>query len=254
MFYTEILRARNTLQYSLLGLVLLGGAIVLAGLLFPSMRFSPHEAATAVLVVGWSAALVTAIIASILGGSLAAVNCGHLELALTKPISRTKHVAGIFAVDLICLTLIFALVFGAAYLVASFLCGTFLAVSLDGANLLRLARFFAFPMAWFGLAQALTAGIRGQWAGSMIGISWPVTEALSILVAIPLLAPWRTIVSILNLPNPIAYFPFWSFDEAVKAGLRPQFGYGVANDAFALAAIAVVGLIVAAAQWRRVEA
>ena len=186
MFYTEMLRARNALQYTVLGLVLLSLAAVIGAALFPAMRFSPNDAALAVLIVGWVAAIVTAIVASILGSSLAAENCGHLEIALTKPISRSKYAAGIFAVDLICLTIIFALIFGAAYCVASFLCGTLLNVPLDQTSLLRMARFFAFPMAWFGLGQALTASLRAQWAGGMIGMSWPTTEALSVLVALPL--------------------------------------------------------------------
>jgi len=254
MFYVEILRARTTLLWTLLGLIVL--FVILLGLLalWPThMQVAVRNDALSFQVVGWVAALVTAIVASILGSSLAVENCEHLELAWTKPISRTAYAAGLFLVDLACLAVIFVVTFGLAYVGVSLVVGGAIHVPLDADTAWKMARFSLFPVAWFGLGQALTSGSSGAWAGSITGIMWPVFELLSVLAARPLGAVWHTVLSIANLANPIGYFPFWEFDDKSSA-LREFFGYGLTIDTLALAAIAILGVIVAMARWRRLEA
>jgi hypothetical protein len=254
MFFVEMMRARITLLWTLGGLAALTVSALALWLLWPDqMHIRSHNDAIAFVVVGWIAAIVTAIIASIVGSSLAVENCEHLEIAWTKPISRTGYAAGIFIVDVACLAIVFAVTFVLAYGMVSLYVGGPIHVPFDQDTAWKMARFMLFPAAWFGIGQALTSGARGAWAGAMLGIMWPVFELLSVLATRPLGAVWHTILSIVNLANPIGYFPFWEFDDRSSA-LREFFGYGLTIDTLALAAIAILGVVIAMARWRRLEA
>jgi hypothetical protein len=258
MFYVEQLRVRNGLFFTGLGLavVLLVTAALAVGC--PTL-FGPGQCqgidtsnTQAVLaIIGYSAALAAAIFASIFGSSLAIENDGHLEIAWTRPISRTRHALAKLLIDIGAIVAVFALVYASGWLVVALLGDHPVRVSFDGQSLLKLARFLAFPLAWFGLTQALTAGIKGSWFGAIVGPLWPVCQALFAVGLLPLPAPWHKVWQIANIPNPIAYFPFWTFDETFHVY---QFGYGVVLDILALAAIATIGITLATLRWRRLEA
>jgi hypothetical protein len=254
MFYVEMMRTRITLLWSLVTLgVLCAIALALLALWPSQMHVASHTDAMCFIVTGWIAALLTAIVGSILGTSLAVENCEHLELAWTKPISRTSYATGLLLVDLACLAIIFVVTFILAYALVSLYVGAPFHVPLDQDSAWKMARFTLFPVAWFALSQALTSGIRGAWAGAVIGIMWPVFELLSVLATRPLGSVWHAILSFLNLANPIGYFPFWEFDDKSSA-LREFFGYGLTVDTLALAAIAILGVVIAMMRWRRLEA
>jgi hypothetical protein len=254
MFYVEMMRTRITLLWTLFTLGVLCAIALALLLLWPAnMHVASHTDAMSFIITGWIAALVTAIVASILGSSLAVENCEHLEVAWCKPISRTAYAAGLFLVDITCLAIIFTVTFAAAYGMVSLYVGGPFHVPLDQDTAWKMARFTLFPAAWFALSQALTSGIRGAWAGAVVGIMWPVFELLSVLATRPLGSVWHTILSVANLANPIGYFPFWEFDDKSSA-LREFFGYGLTIDTLALGAIAILGVIVAMARWRRLEA
>lgn len=254
MFYVEMLRTRITLMWSLIGLCVLCIVTVLLGAFMPGMRYDPSQQPMAFVIVAWVATLVTAIVASFLGSSLATENCRHLELAWTKPISRSTRALGVFTIDIVALVAIFGMTFAAAYLAASFLDGHIIRVAFDQSMLPKMARFLLFPLAWFGLSQGLTAGLHGKTAGMTIGLTWPIAEGLSVLAAAPFAAPLHNALAVVNIVNPISYFPFWTFDESVHHGLRPVFGFGLTIDVLALAAIAIIGLVIATFSWRRLEA
>jgi hypothetical protein len=254
MLYVEMLRARNTIKWTLFGLLVLTVATVSLGALFPGMHYDPSQQPPALLVVGWIAALVTAIVVSIFGISLSTENCGHLEIAWTKPMSRTARALGMFAIDLAALVIIFGMTFAAAYVAASFLGGHLVRVTFDQQTFAKLGRFVIFPVAWFGMLQGLTSGIRGKQAGWVVGMSWPIAEGLSLLGVVSFAAPLHSAIGVLNFANPIAYYPFWTIDEGVHHGVRPFFGFGLTTDLLALAAIAIVGMVVATLTWRRLEA
>jgi hypothetical protein len=254
MFYVEMLRARNALIWSLAALsaaCLL--AIALIAIWPAQMHVASRNDAMAFVVVGWIAAVVSAVVGSILGSSLAVENCDHLEVAWCKPISRTQYAAGLFLVDLGCLAIIFLVTFGVAYGVVSLYVGGPVHVPFDLDTAWKLARFALFPVAWFALSQALTSGIRGAWAGAVVGIMWPTLELLSVLATLRLGSIWHSILTAVNLINPIGYFPFWEFDDKSSA-LREFFGYGLTIDTLALGAIAILGVVIAMARWRRLEA
>jgi hypothetical protein len=261
MLYVETLRARITLFWSLIALGAMSAVALGLHVFLPAqMRVASHSDALCFVIVGWIAALLTAIVGSILGSSLAAENCDHLELAWTKPVSRTWYAGGLFLVDLICLAIVFVTTFVVAYVMVSLYVGGLFHIPFDQDTVWKMARFALFPVAWFGLGQALTSGSSGKIAGVITGIMWPVFELLSVLAARravhavqPLGAAWHTVLSIVNLANPIGYFPFWEFDDKSSA-LREFFGYGLTIDTLALGAIAILGVVIAMARWRRLEA
>jgi hypothetical protein len=254
MFYVEMMRTRITLLWTFATLGVLSAISLGLLALWPTrMHVTSHTDAMCFVVTGWIAAIVTAIVASVLGSSLAVENCEHLEVAWCKPISRTGYAAGLFLVDLACLAIIFVVTFVLAYGMVSLYVGGPFHIPFDQDTAWKTARFTLFPIAWFALSQALTSGIRGAWAGAMAGIMWPVLELLSVLATRPFGSVWHTILSIVNLVNPIGYFPFWEFDDKSSA-LREAFGYGLTIDTLALAAIAIVGIVIAMARWRRLEA
>lgn len=255
MFYAEVLRGRKV---TLWVCAILGAAcalIALASALFPDkLRLTPGNDAPALATVLWGAAVASAIVASILGASLANENC-HLEFVWPRPISRARYAVGVQIVDLVYLVVTFASTVGVGLLIAWILNGRPLAIAFDQAFALKALRILIFPIAWFGLIQALTAGVKSNAAGGwIIGITWPTAEGLSILATLPLIAPLHAALAFLNLANPIGYFPFWeAFDDSRGHSLRPYFGYGLSLDTAALAAIALVGIFVAVARWRRQE-
>ncbi|HEY6358786.1 MAG TPA: hypothetical protein VIX35_11110, partial [Vicinamibacterales bacterium] len=211
MFYVEMMRTRITLLWSLFALGVLCAIALALLLLWPAqMRVTSYTDGMCFVIVGGIAALIAAIVGSILGSSLAVENCEHLEIAWTKPISRMGYAAGLFLVDLACLAIIFAVTFGLAYGMVSLYVGGPIHVPFDQDTAWKMARFMLFPVAWFGLGQALTSGSSGKIAGLVIGLMWPVFEFLSVLAAPrtvhavqPLGSVWHTILSVLNLVNPI---------------------------------------------------
>ena len=254
MFYVELLRARNAFLIStgiLAALALLG--TILASI-YPGMHFSAKDGWMALIVVGYAAAIGAGILATLFGGSLAAEN-DHLEMTWTRPISRTAYSSGVFAIDIACILAVFAVALGCGYLFASYLAGGLVHVTLDSALAARLARFAIFPLAYFGFVQAATASMKSCNWGTVGGLSWPVNEALAFFGARMLAQPWHGVLSVINIANPIAYFPIWEFDEAASSHtMRVSFGYGLTADILALAAITLAGVIIATLRWRRLEA
>ncbi len=254
MYYPEVLRVRNGL---LTALVALTAVVVAFALFIPPCR-SCHVSVSAevgtIAVIGWAAALLAAVFASIYAASLATVSDGHLEIAWTQPVNRTAQAIGILLIDIAGILAVFVLAYGAGYLIGSVFEGRWVQLTFDGASLLKTARFLAFPLAVFGLTQSLTSGIKGSWYGAVVGPAWPVMMGLFGLTMLPLAAPWHAIVRVLNLPNPISYFPYWEFDEGIRGFHTYDFGYGVPLDVLALSLIALVGVIIATLRWPRLEA
>ncbi len=256
MFYVELLRVRNGLIGAIGILILLMGlTLVVMMSACPSCRTtittsypqSPYP------LIGYIAAILAAIFGSGFGASLAIENDGHLPLTWTKPIARGAQAIGILLIDIAGILAAFGLSFAAGWFVVSALARQPYpaVVPFDTPPLVTLARFLAFPVAMFGSMQALTAGIKGSWQGAVIGPFWAVCQGLLAIGLLPLSPPLHKIWQIANLPNPLAYFPFWGNEYFYRVY---ELGYGDAIDALALAAIACVGVTIATLRWRRLEA
>ncbi len=193
------------------------------------------------------AGVVAAIFAGIYGGSLSEENDGHLALAWTKPVSRTRYALGIMSVDLAFVAFVFALT---VVVVAGIIYqhgGPHL-VTVDRDAWFNLARFSLMAAAWFGLAQALTASLRHH-SGTVRGVAVAIAAILLGLGSAGLPPIWHAAVTLLNYFNPLAYAAY-SYPQ--PQALYPFATWGL--DLAALAAIATLGVALAIAQWRRLEA
>jgi hypothetical protein len=272
VYYKEYLRAR--------GLVLIY-AIVAAGLFVISsvltwlfgmgdIDSSLHKATNtlaALQPMPWPAlfgvaAFFAAIASTVLGSTLSQENDGHLELALTKPRSRNAYASTMIAVDLAAIAA--CTVIGFVFIVLHILTfhhrttayaqGYYLVNGPD--VLFNVLRFMAFPLAWYAIVAALSAGMRGK-AGVVQGLIWPVALGLEGArhFALPVMGrAWFEFFVFLNLINPLVYS---SYQDIATDSTVQLIGPGAASvvvSFIALGVLLAIGWTGALYQWRRVEA
>lgn len=201
-----------------------------------------HGAPFAVLLA--IAGFVAAIFATVAGTCLAAENCGHLEIAWTRPASRVAYAARLMLVDVGGIAAIFVFTF-AVSLALLYAKGWQSYVYMGHDVLPLLLRFVAYPLAWFGLVAALTASVRAR-AGAIAGFSWLAAGLLLILLTLNLPAAIHAVVESLNYLNPLLYGSYST--GAGFVGMTNAISIG------GLLGIAIVGTGAALAQWRRLEA
>lgn len=201
------------------------------------------------------ACFVALIIGTVLGAPFARENDGHLEVALTKPISRIALGLATVGVDLVgivaawALTVIFLIACVTLFQAPHILFST---VDLVG-TLCGLAGAFA----WYGILCAATASMKRAY-GIVLGLAWPFSLIIlglgkadlgtqPILVALHTLCRWIGYV----LPFTYLHFgPAMTVDGKAAGSLA--FSAGVEGPVLAALAIGYVALAIV--QWRRVEA
>jgi len=247
MYYKEYLRARRTLLvFIIVAAVLLAlsfAAMALPGAYNPDFKGIPWPELLEV------AALAAAIVATILGSTLAQENDGHLELAFTKPYSRAKYAAIAVGVDMaaIMLTQFVAFVFIVLHIVIAH--REHLVAGPDAA--LNALRFTLFPLAWYAIIAGLSAGMRCRTGNIVQMLIWPISFVLVALRGAPFNAAWHGLFVALNAVNPLIYISYHNHgDMTILAASSLQ----VAANAAMLAALVAVGWVAATLQWRRVEA
>ena len=264
MYYKEYLRARKSLAIFILVATCLLGISLLISMGGPVVvnigddQKAAHDAARAAahVTVGipWleffgAAALIAAVMSTVLGSTLAQENDGHLELACTKPVSRTRYVATAMGIDITAVVLTQLVAF-AFILIPIYLFGhrtIHLVQGHDaGVNALRLA---LFPIAWYAVIVGLSAGTRGK-AGIVQGLIWPITLALVALREAPFSSAWHSVFLALNAVNPLIYASYKSGDVNI-IGATPL---NVLTSTVMLGVFVVAGWAAATLQWRRVEA
>lgn len=263
MQYVEFLRARNVVvRYAIVVLAIATAAAIAALILPPHAVMvagdktdtSVHQGMVDVSLMGlWVAsALLAAIVATILGASLASENRGHLELAWTKPVSRLRYAASKMLVDV---GAIFAVqVFTFAVILALDLIHIRSAVNFSSgqADFVDAVRFAMFPLAWYALLQGLTASLRDQ-AGIAQGLIWPIALGLTGVKQAPLGPVWTGIIGSVNLINPFNYAHY-----AAASGMGTFQVVGAEQAAtlgvLGLAMVIALGSFGALVQWKRLEA
>jgi len=194
------------------------------------------------------AGLCAAVFATIMGTSLSAENDDHLEIVWTLPVSRLAYAARVMAVDVFAIIALFAftVLAGLAVIYAHGF-GRYLVLEHDSIG--QLLRFLAYPLAWFGVAQALTASVRSK--GRMYaGLAWPVALGLLLLYEAPLTTPLHMMFKAINVVNPMVYGSYAS-GTGVTAELLTLNAFVAAA---ALGGLWLAGSGLALAQWRRLQA
>ena len=192
------------------------------------------------------AAFFAAIVSTVLGSTLALEN-DHLEVAWTRPRSRTAYATMLMGVD--ALGIIIAQLIAFAFVLAHMLIyHQNQHLVRDPEELIFAARFTLFPLAWYALIVALSASMRGR-AGIVQGLIWPIALGLTGLSTLHLPEVWRSLVMVVSWINPISYVTF--HDESLQATVGSTF------EPLAVAALALIVIASWAAatyQWRRLQA
>ncbi len=124
--------------------------------------------------------VVALIVATMLAAPLAREMDGHLEIALTKPVSRARFALGAIGADV-------AGILAASLLtiVALYACQLlFESPSLDftGINARAIAMGVFMPLAWYAMLCAATTWTRS--IGAVLGFAWPVAGLIGALTLI----------------------------------------------------------------------
>lgn len=244
MYYVELLRASRCVLVT--ACVVTVSVMLNVVLVWTHVNKSEPTGSVELSFIFLAAAVVASIVATVLGGSLACENEGHLPVAWTKPASRVNHALTKILVDVSAVLVIFA--FTCAAVFAGFaLLGFASVLSVPPDTFSQLLRFLMAPLAFYGLMQGLTASLsRG--AGMVIGLTWVALFILLILDAVPLPKPYHGIFEFVNYANPIIYM--FVDDSGGKVSVAFQY----AADTAGLLVIALVGASAALFQWRRLEA
>ncbi|HET9343010.1 MAG TPA: hypothetical protein VFO25_08880 [Candidatus Eremiobacteraceae bacterium] len=243
MFYVESLRVTRS---SLVCALWLGIALAINLLIAKAGHMNVDQPMQFSLVVVWAfAGIITSIYASILGGSLARENDGHLPVAWTKPYSRPVHALAKMAVDLGGIAFVFALTCAVVFIYLAAI-GVMRDIVVTPDTWTQLLRFFIAPAAFYGLVQALTSTLARR-AGAVIGFTWVGLIGLIALSFKYLPPPFHAIVDFLNYANPLVYIAF----DVDKNGTVVTYGTAAAA---ALALIAIIGSATAIIRWQRLEA
>ncbi len=204
-------------------------------------------------VIPWSlffaiAGVVATIFAGIYGVSLSDENQGHLEVAWTKPRSRSRYALTNIAADYAGALAAFAITILTAVLCTA-IAGLVSNIFIDRDAWLNLVRFLALPLAWLGLVQAATASLRER-GGAVSGGLWVAAVVLLALEIANLPRMWHGIVAFLNFFNPLNYSGY----QTDASGHLYASVADLQADILALLLLGVVGILIAVAQWRKLEA
>lgn len=190
------------------------------------------------------------LVSTLLGGPLSKENNGHLEVAWTKPVSRSRYALATVVFD-IAGTVIAQVLTGIAVLIAFCYWGV-PKIAFEAGALAWFALILAVPIAWYALITALSASLK-RGPGVMLGIGWALVVVVPWIAAATqdaTTALGRTVHALFSAANyllPPSYL--WG-----NLGARPDTPRQIELGLAAVTTLAVVYLGLALLQWRRVEA
>lgn len=244
MYYGALLRAGRRVGISILVLL---AVTAIDLVMFP--YYHAHLDADILPVPLYAAFAVGNAIATIFAfifAGLADENDGHLAVAWTKPASRTKVAIARFAVESAAIVVLFFIFSAAAYFVF-FRIGLVHGFVLPPDWPAQLGRFIIAPVAFYGVAQAITSSLD-KTAGLIRGLCAFGFYVCIQLAAEPLAQPYAAIVHAVNALLPWTYLQL-GFDDAGHAT-----AVGTIEGYIGLVIIALAGFTAAIVQWRRLEA
>jgi hypothetical protein len=201
-----------------------------------------------------NAAFVAFVVATVLGAPFAREGDGHLEITLTKPVSRLRYSIEALAIDALgvvaafFMTIVFAIAIHAIFEIPH--------IVFSANDALALVAAILAPIAWYAMLAAATASLRRGY-GAVIGFAWPVAGiVLALGYANPegnvILTIAHNIAWVLDLFNPLAHINLHHQD--VQFGAPQIFGIGYGSQIAALAVLILLYCTLSIVQWRRIEA
>lgn len=197
--------------------------------------------------------IVALIIATLLAAPFARESDGHLEYALTKPVSRERFAIGAIAVDLAAivaasvLTIVALIICQAMFEIPTF--------DFSGVNINAIFMGIAAPFAWYALLVAATASMKRGY-GAILGFAWPVAILITVFGAVSL---GDSIVGelihnvcwLISRFIPLSYMSFTVNENSAGQFVTPtNFGLRISIEV----ALFIIYSALAVFQWRRVEA
>jgi hypothetical protein len=268
MTYAQVLRLRNTL--TIYGLVI-GGVFLLMLLLSHAPGHSSFDSDDAsdlhhamgnaafvplsflFFISGWCAIVIATVISSSLNREYDGV-----EMVWTKPIDRARLALEYILLDFAAIVV--------AFVAAAALCvlgvasvGLLTHIVVDPRTIPTLVIGLGTAFMWYGLVQGITAGMPGR-GGMIIGLSWAAAFVLVTLAEATrggsLIHSMHTLLTIVDLFNPIAYFSSYSLSGfgAHPSPVLPQMFAGTEARSIMTWALGLVGCVAAIAGWKRLEA
>jgi hypothetical protein len=240
MWYIPFLRAYRA--FSTYSIIVIGVAIVSSAIRFtPGVHVSAHDTANASADFQSLAEIATfgiAILATVMGLSLASENEGHLEVAWTKPISRERYALSIFGIDIVAMIGAYIITIIALFTVMDVWVGH--QAIFATRPLWQSAAMFLLPVYVYALIALGSASLKRS-RGMISGLFWPVTIGLVGMGFIKIDSV-QAIAHVINTVNPIVIF-------------STRHGIETSPSAYGLALLlAAIALTLAIAQWRRLEA
>lgn len=201
-----------------------------------------------------NAAFVALIVATVLGAPFAREGDGHLEIALTKPVSRLRYSIEALAIDAVGIVAAFFMTIAFAIAIHAIFEIPHIVFSANDAMALVVA--ILAPIAWYAMLAAATASMRRAY-GAVIGFAWPVAGVvLALSHASPdgnaVLTIVHDIAWVLNLFNPLANINL--HNASMQFGSPPLFGVGYGSQIAVLALLILLYCALSIVQWRRIEA
>jgi hypothetical protein len=196
--------------------------------------------------------IVALIVATMLAAPFAREMDGHLEIALTKPVSRVRYALGSIGVDVVGIVAA-SLVTVLAFYVCQLLFQS-PRIDFSGVNERAIAMGIVMPLAWYAMLCAATTWLNRGF-GAVLGFAWPVAIVVGILAAI---RPNNVVglfvhdvAWVLSRLDPLSYV---SFAGPGEHGLMSYSGstFGLRLSIQLLLFVAYGALAIW--KWRRVEA
>jgi hypothetical protein len=197
--------------------------------------------------------VVALIVATLAAAPFAREIDGHLEFALTKPVSRVRFAIGYITAD------VTSIVAASVMTVAAFYICQLLFESprldFSGVNEKSILMGIALPLAWYALLAAATTWFpRGY--GALLGFAWPVVILIQVLAQIHppnmVTLVLHNVAWVLSRLDPLSYVSFASIGgphgmlSADAPNFLPRLGMEIVFF-LGYSALAIVA-------WKRVEA
>lgn len=196
--------------------------------------------------------VIALIIATLLAAPFARETDGHLEIALTKPVSRLRYAVGVIGIDVAGILASCALGIVACYLCELFF-GTY-RVDAGGINARAVLMGLVVPGAWYALLCAATTWFPRAY-GAVLGFAWPAAIVVAVLTIIQPTSPIALLVHdvgwFLSRLDPLTYV------SVVSPSARGDVSYTGNNFPMRLGIeilLFVVYAALALVRWERVEA
>jgi hypothetical protein len=210
--------------------------------------------AVPMLILMGFADVIALIVATILAAPFAREMDGHLEVALTKPISRVRYATGTIGADVAgILAVLLASVI--AFYVCCLLFGIF-KIDFSGASARSVPMGIAMSLGWYTLLCAATAWI-GRGYAAVLGFAWPVVLVVNGLAKVPpdngLAAFVHYVAWTLAQLNPLWHAAWTGVNVDHGTAVSPPdatFGLRLAINVLLFAVYAALAVW----RWQRVEA